>query len=147
MLAFSILDLASRLLYALGVGCLLLGGWLAWQTLSFAGDTARASGEVVSYQEIRDGDQPRYRPRIRFRTPSGEIVTISGQLAAGTRRFAVGTQLPVVYKVAKPTEARVALFTDNWLGACIAAVVGLVGLAGGLLVRRAVRREIARTRS
>ena len=47
----------------------------------------------------------------------------------------------MVYKVAKPTEARIALFTDNWLGASIAAVIGLVGLAGGLLVRRAVRRE------
>ena len=37
-LAFRILDLAARLLLALGVGCLLLGGYLAWRTLSFARD-------------------------------------------------------------------------------------------------------------
>ena len=43
-LAFRILDLAARLLLALGVGCLLLAGYLAWQTLRFARDTARATG-------------------------------------------------------------------------------------------------------
>ena len=41
-------------------------------------------------------------------------------------------------------QARVALFVDNWLGPSIAAVIGLVGLAGGLLVRRSVRRELAK---
>jgi len=58
-LALSILDLSARLLFALGVGCLLLGGYLAWQTLSFAQDAERATGEVVGYHETRDGDQAR----------------------------------------------------------------------------------------
>jgi len=141
-LAFSILDLAARLLLALGAGCLLLGIWLAWQSVDFARDAARATGEVVSFFETRDGEETRYRPRVRFRTATGEIVTVSGQLAATSRRFEVGTQVPVLYKVAKPTEAQVALFTDRWLGACIAAVIGLVGFCGGFLVRRSVRREI-----
>jgi uncharacterized protein DUF3592 len=141
-LAFSILDLSARLLLALGAGCLLLGIWLAWQSVDFASDSARATGEVVSYFESRDGDETRYRPRIRFRTATGEIVTVSGQLAATSKRFATGTQVPVLYKVAKPTDARIALFTDRWLGACIAAVIGLAGFAGGWLVRRGVRREI-----
>ena len=145
-LAFGILDLAARLLFALGIGCLLLGGYLAWQTLSFAQDAERTTGEVVGYHETRDGDETRYRPRIRFRTANGDIITVSGQLAAGSKRFAEGTQVPMVYKVSKPTEARVALFTDNWLGATLAAVIGLVGLAGGWLVRRGVRREVAKFR-
>jgi hypothetical protein len=141
-LAFSILDLAARLLLALGVGCLLLGIYLSWQTLSFARDAERTDGEVVSYQQIRDGDETRFRPRIRFRTATGDIVTISGQMAATSQRFAVGTRVPVMYKAAKPTEARLALFTDRWLGACVAVVIGLAGMAGGFLVRRAVRREL-----
>jgi hypothetical protein len=145
-LAFGLLDLAARLLLALGVGCLLLGAYLSWQTLSFARDAARATGEVVGYHENKDGDEVRYRPRVRFRTATGEIVTVAGQLSAGSRRFPEGTRVPMVYKVSKPTEARIALFTDNWLGPCIAAVVGLVGMAGGFLVRRAVRREVAKTR-
>ncbi len=141
-LAFRILELAARLLMALGVGCLLLGAYLAWLTLSFARDAVRTTGEVVSYLETRDGDELRYRPRVRFRTATGEIVTTSGQLAAAAKRFEVGTQVPVVYRPAKPTEARIALFTDNWLGASLAALIGVVGLAGGLLVRRSLRREL-----
>ena len=143
-LAFGILDLAARLLLALGAGCLLLGAYLSWQTLSFAQDAARASGEVVGYQESKDGDDIRYRPRVRFKTDNGAIITITGQLATGPKRFAEGTRVPMVYKLSKPTEARIATFTDNWLGAGIAALIGLAGMAGGFLVRRGVRREVAK---
>jgi hypothetical protein len=142
-LSFRILDLAARLLMALGVGCLLLAGYLSWKTLSFAQDTARATGEVVSYIRSSDGDAVKYRPYVRFRTEDGSIITVSGQLSTSSERFAIGTQVPVIYKLAKPTEARIALFIDNWLGACVALLVGAVGFAGGLLVRRQVRRELA----
>jgi hypothetical protein len=145
-LAFRVLDLAARLLLALGVGCLLLAAYLSWMTLNFSQGTARTSGEVVSYREIPDGNSTRYAPRVRYRTANGEIVTIDGHFSTTSRRFAVGDQVPLLYKLAKPTEARIALFTDNWLGACIAALIGLVGLAGGFLVRKQTRREMAKTR-
>ena len=141
-LAFGILDLAARVLFALGIGCLLLGAWLSWQTLSFARDAAPATGEVVSYREIHDGDQVRQSPRVRFKTAKGEIITIDGQLATNSPRFAIGAQVPMLYKVSQPTTARIATFTDNWLGVCVAAVVGAVGMIGGVLVRRQVKREL-----
>jgi Protein of unknown function (DUF3592) len=144
-MAFRILDLAARLLLALGVGCLLLAGYLAWNTLSFSAGTGRVTGEVVSYREVSDGKDKRYRPRIRFKTSDGNIVTVEGQFATGAQRFAIGSAVPMLYRVEKPNEARVALFVDNWLGACIAALVGLTGLAGGLLVRRSVRRTLAKS--
>ena len=146
-MAFRILDLAARLLLALGVGCLLLAGYLSWNTLAFSAGTERATGEVVSYREIPDGKDTRYRPRIRFRTVTGEIVTVEGQFFTGTRRFAIGAQIPMLYKMDRPNEARVALFVDNWLGPAIATLVGLTGIAGGLLVRRSVRRELAKPRA
>ncbi len=146
-MAFRILDLAARLLLALGVGCLLLAGYLAWRTLSFSGDAIPATGEVVSYREIRDGDSTRYVPRIRFTTVTGEIVTVGGQLAGTSQRFPIGAQVPMIYDPREPMHARVALFTDNWLGPCIATVIGFVGIAGGLLVRRSVRRELAKSRA
>jgi len=142
--AFSILDLSARLLFALGAGCLLLGVYLSWNTLSFTRDAVRTTGEVVGYHETRDGDDTRFRPRIRFRTATGEIVTVAGQLAASSQRFAVGTEVPMVYKAGKPTDARVGLFVDNWLGATIASVIGVVGMTGGFLVRRSVRREFSK---
>jgi hypothetical protein len=143
-MTFRILDLAARLLLALGVGCLLLAAFLAWRTLSFTSDTRTATGEVVSYHKVRDGDTTRYRPRVRFKTATGEIVTINGQLASTSKRFEIGAQVPMVYKVGDPMQARVALFFDNWLGPSIATVIGLAGLAGGFLVRRSVRRELAK---
>ena len=146
-MALRILDLAARLLLALGVGCFLLAGYLAWRTLSFSGDAIPVTGEVVSYREIPDGDSTRYVPRIRFVTATGDIVTVGGQLAGTSRRFPIGAKVPMVYDPSEPMHARVALFMDNWLGPCIAAVVGLVGFAGGLLVRRSVRRELAKTRA
>jgi hypothetical protein len=146
-MAFRILDLAARLLLALGVGCLLLAGYLSWRTLSFSAGTGRATGEVVSYREIPDGKDTRYRPRIRFKTVTGEIVTVEGQFFTGTRRFAIGEKIPMLYRPEKPNEARVALFVDNWIGACIATLVGLAGLAGGFLVRRSIRRELIKSRA
>jgi len=145
-LAFRLLDLAARLLLALGVGCLLLAAYLSWLTLSFSRDAARTTGEVVSYREIADGGATRYAPRVRYKTATGEIITIDGQFATTSKRFSIGDPVPLTYKVAKPTEARIALFTDNWLGPCIAIVIGLIGFAGGLLVRKQTRRELAKTR-
>lgn len=130
---------------ALGVGCLLLAAFLAYRTHHFSGEALTATGEVVSYREVPDGDSTRYIPRIRFVTANGEIITVGGQLAGTSRRFAIGDQVPMVYDPREPMHARVALFMDNWLGPLIAAIVGLVGLAGGLLVRKAVRRELAKS--
>jgi len=146
-MAFRILDLAARLLLALGVGCLLLAVYLAWLTLSFTPGTESTTGEVVSYREIAGDDKTRLRPRIRFKTGTGEIVTVEGQFFTATQRFAIGEQVPMIYKASKPNEARVALFMDNWLGACVAAVIGLTGLAGGFLVRRSINRELAKSRA
>ena len=143
-MALRLLDLSARLLLALGLGCLVLAAYLSWRTLSFDTDAQRTTGEVVSYREVRDGDETRHRPRLRFTTATGEIVQFDSQMATATERFRVGEQLPIVYKARDPKDARVALFVDNWLGACIAAVIGLVGMAGGILVRRAVQREISR---
>jgi hypothetical protein len=144
-LAFRIMGLAARLLLALGVVCLLLGVYLASRTLEIDGTAMRTTGEVVSYHEVRDGDDVLYRPRVRFTTATGDIVTIAGQLAAGTKRFEIGARVPVTYAPGKPMEARLATFTDNWLGALLSGIVGAVCLVGGIFVRRAAQREAAKS--
>lgn len=140
-LSLRIMGLAARLLLALGVVCLLLGAYLLSQSLSL-GDTLHATGTVTGYREIRDGGELRYRPRVRFNTEDGDIVTIEGQLATTTQRFPVGEQVPVLYPRQEPQKARVALFADNWLGPIAALVVGLLALIGGILVRRNVQRAL-----
>lgn len=146
-MALRILELAARLLLALGVGCILLAAYLSTRTLVLASDARKATGEVVSYREIKDGDKTLQRPRVRFRTETGEIVNVDGQFFTAAKRFSIGQQVPVVYKATKPMEARIAFFVDNWIGPTIAVVVGLAGIVGGILVRRSVRRELAKPRS
>jgi hypothetical protein len=142
MLAYRILGLAARLLLALGVVCILLGGYLLWRTQTLAGDVVRVNGTVVSYREIVDGDETRYRPRIRFTTEAGDIVSFDGQLATTTRRFSVGDEVPVVYPRSDTRQARLGSFADNWLGVIAATAIGLLCLVAGIFIRRATRRGI-----
>jgi hypothetical protein len=146
-LAFRILGLAGRLLFVLGAVCLLLGVYLMWQSLQLRQGAVQATGRVVSYHEVRDGDELRYRPRVRFDTPSGDIVTIEGQLTSRSKRFAIGAEVPVVYPRAAPTKGRLDTYVDNWLGVTIAGAVGLLCLVAGMFIRRAVRHDAARARA
>jgi hypothetical protein len=143
-IAFNIMGIAARLLLALGAVCLLLGAYLATKTLDFNENAQRATGTVVRYMETRDGDATIYRPMVRFTTPQGDIVTFAGQLSTGSKRFEVGTQVPVVYPFGMAQQARISTFTDNWLGAAVAGAVGLLALVAGVFIRRASRRELAR---
>ena len=86
----------------------------------------------------------RYRPRVRFDTPSGDIVTIEGKLTSTSKRFAIGAEVPVVYPRAAPTKGRLDTYVDNWLGVTIAGAIGLLCLVAGMFIRRAVRHEAAR---
>nr|MBC8025169.1 DUF3592 domain-containing protein [Steroidobacteraceae bacterium] len=143
MLAYRILSLAARLLLALGASCGLLGIYLVYQAQTFLDDSARATGEVVSYREVPDGDTTRYRPRFRFETADGSIVAVEGQLATTTERFAIGEKIPIVYPIANPQKARVALFVDNWLGASVSLGVGVLAFLAGIFIRRAATRDLA----
>ncbi len=143
-ISYRIMGLAARLLLALGVVCLLLGAYLLSQSMSFE-DTLRTTGSVTGYREVRDGDEVRYRPRVRFTTPDGDIVSFEGQLATSSQRFAIGEEVPVVYPRADPQKGRVALFADNWLGPIAAGGVGLIALIAGIFVRRNVTNALKRS--
>lgn len=139
-LAVRIVGLAARLLLALGLVCLLLGGYLAWQTVTFASTAVETTGTVVSYFEHEVEGSTRHRPRVRFQTANGDIYTVAGQMEYTSQRIPVGTQVPVQYQPAEPMKIRLATFFDNWLGATISLAVGLVAMAGGFFVRRSLKR-------
>jgi Protein of unknown function (DUF3592) len=139
-LAVRIVGLAARLLLALGLVCLLLGGYLAWQSVNFASTAVATTGTVVSYFEQEVDGRKRYRPRVRFLTTDGAIYSVPGQMDYSSPRIAEGSEVPVQYQAADPNKIRIATFFDNWLGAVIAAAVGLVSMVGGMLVRRSLKR-------
>jgi hypothetical protein len=139
-LAYRIIGLTATLLMALGLGCALLGGVLAMRTLVFAGDSRHAVGTITDYREIRDGDEIRYAPVLRFKTETGEIVKVHGQVAPTFKRFAIGAEVPVIYRASAPLEARIALFVDNWLGPSIAFALAVASFLAGWLMRRQILR-------
>jgi len=139
-LAVRIVGLSARLLLALGLVCLLLGGYLAWQSVDFASKAVATTGTVVSYFEHDVDGETRYRPRVRYTTESGDINTVAGQMDYTSQRIPVGSQVPVQYQLADPMKIRIATFFDNWLGASIAAGIGLVSMIGGIFVRRSLKR-------
>jgi uncharacterized protein DUF3592 len=139
-LAVRIVGLAARLLLALGAVCLLLGGYLAWQSVDFARTAVATTGTVDSYFPHTSDGETRYRPRVRFVTEDGSIYATTGQMDYASQRIPVGTRVPVQYQPDDPNKMRIASFFDNWLGASVAAGVGLVSFLGGLLVRRSLKR-------
>lgn len=146
-LAYRIMAIAARLMLALGAVCLLLGAYLATQTLNFTQNAQTTTGTVVRYYESQEGGRTAYRPVVRFTTSNGDIVSTTEQLPSSSKRFDIGAQVPVQYPFGQPMKARVATFTDFWLGATIAAAIGLLALIAGVFIRRAVRRDLARSGS
>ena len=139
-LAVRIVGLSARLLLALGLVCLLLGGYLAWQSIDFASKAVATTGTVVSYFEHEVDGSKRFRPRVRYTTENGDINTVAGQMDYASQRIPVGSEVPVQYLLADPMKIRIATFFDNWLGASIAAGIGLVSMIGGIFVRRSLKR-------
>ena len=143
-IAYRIMGIAARLTLALGAVSLLLGAYLATQTLNFTQDAQKTTGTVVRYYESQEAGRTVYRPVVRFTTTAGDIISTTEQLPSSTKRFDVGAQVPVEYPFGQPMKARIATFTDFWLGATVAGIVGALALVAGVFIRRAVRRELAR---
>lgn len=146
-LAYKMMGIAARLTLALGAVCLLLGAYLATQTLNFTQNAQRTTGTVVRYYENAANGRTEYRASFRFTTTNGDIISTTEQLPSSSKRFEIGAQVPVQYPFGEPTKARIATFTDFWLGAVVAAVVGLLALVAGVFIRRAVKRDVAAGRA
>ena len=136
-LARGVIGVAGWALVALAVVSALLGLWLARGTHAFAADAQHVEGRVVGWRESPQGaGRTMFTPRIEFVARDGTRHEFTGQLSAGTRRFADGAAVPVIYRRADPAGARVDLFVDNWLGPSLALGLAVAtALAGAVLVR------------
>jgi hypothetical protein len=144
-LATSVIGVAGYALAGLAAISLLLGVFLARNSLAFAADTRDTTGRVIGYSETPSNAGMRYTPLIEFTDAAGTRREFRGQMNTSTRRFALGTTVPVRYLLNDPAEARVTLFVDNWLGAVIAFVLGTVAAAGAFLLVRSTKRDLAQS--
>jgi hypothetical protein len=91
----------------------------------------RASGEGIGFAERRDRDALSFHPTVRFRTLAGIAITFESQLGSERPRLSVGSEVPVRYRVDRPSEAEIASLLTLWGLPVLASLAGLAFLAIG----------------
>jgi hypothetical protein len=126
---------AGTLLSASGVVLLLLSAgfglhaWLAIRPLSRA--TATVSENISSFAP---GGGVIYRPRLRFRTSTGELVQVVSPGGSEDIDFPAGTNLPVLYPANAPEQAYIATTPRVYPAALTLGILGVAVLDLGLVV-------------
>jgi hypothetical protein len=77
-----------------------------------------------------------YLPRLRFRTPSGEIVQVLASTGIDEVEFAAGETVPVLYPPGKPEAAIIATTWRAYRAAIIFGLLGILIFDIGLIVKR-----------
>jgi len=97
-----------------------------------------ADGVVIGVREERDPTDVNllYRPRIRFRTASGQELTFESSVASGETEWRVGAPIRVRYDTTNPVAAECDSAVALWGATALFALMALVflGLGAGLLL-------------
>ena len=124
---------------------LVIGLFVAWNTLELYTGGTRTEGTVLEIRESRrteeetvtrsDGSEVRrnvervsYAPVVRFTTSNGREIEFHGRGGSDTS-LAEGERVMVIYDPANPIHARILSFLDLWLPS--AAAFGVAFLFGG----------------
>ena len=82
-----------------------------------------------------------YTPRFRFRTASGELVTVLAPSGSDEIEFAAGETVPVLYRADDPQGAVIATVWRAYFGAIVLGVLGTALFDLGWVLRGIVRRR------
>jgi hypothetical protein len=123
------------LLFALiGIVLLAAGVYTARSTRRFLATAEKAAGVVIEnvWQDSSSSDGGTYRPRVRFRTRTGqdiEFVSDTGSMPAAYRQ---GEGVTIVYDPDDPAHASINGFWALWLGTVILFGLGIAFAAAGI---------------
>jgi hypothetical protein len=104
-------------------------------TVAFLCTAVRVPGTVVdlkvSYSVDKNGHRssPSYAPVVEYRTPSGEVQTVTSNVSSSFHIFHVGDPATVLYDPSDPTDARIDAVSILFGGPIFLTVFGAV-LAG-----------------
>ena len=85
-----------------------------------------------------------YTPRLRFRTPSGEIQQVLAAPGRSEPEFAAGTSLPVAWPAGDPQQAFIATAWRVYATTIWLAILGTILFDLGWILRLAARPEAAK---
>lgn len=138
--------ITSWIFFSLGAAVTVL--WLAvtLPTLLFV---ARAKTAQAVYVDSVARTSAKYggsylHPRFRFRTPSGQDVTVVASSGSTEESYSEGQSVRVFYDPANPQRARTALFLDLWIGPVILTGLLAMFLGMGATFRFAARSSTNR---
>ena len=138
----------TLLILLIGVG--LLGGGIFsffWQRAKLA-QSLRVEGVVIGLVGARAGQkfvvsktaeglnlEPKvlYRPRIQFRTESGDTINFVARVASRPARYKIGERVTILYNPRHPAEARLPHFVEIWFVTLMLVFFGLFMIGMGLL--------------
>lgn len=109
-----------RIFAIIGLVFLLVGGYLACQTLLFRMGSVRTTGEVVDLVGYEH-----YKPVVVFETADGQEILFHGSIGSSPPAYVIGERVQVYYQPAEPDGARIGSFSEGWLFA-----VALLGFGG-----------------
>lgn len=127
-----------------GLGLLLIGGYLALRTQEFLGRAVSAQGTVVELVRSRSSDSTTYRPVVQFTTVDGRPVEMVSSVGSNPPGYSVGETVEVRYDPAHPEDAKLTGFFSLWflplLLMGLGTVFASIGLAFSLSAKVRARR-------
>jgi len=129
--------LFARLLFLASLGATFAGIWLLIDTVRFMGVAERTVDSVVSVKIDSSGDDPTYRPTIRFMTWEGEMREARTHIASSAYDYRVGEDVAILYDVTNPDDVRVNGFMSLW---GLPLVILAIGSVGVMVMSTAIRR-------
>ena len=124
--------------WGMGIIALGLGAYQYWETAEAVQNGKYVEGTVIELvdtnaplgQQLPAGKKPSsitasYVPRIRYQL-AGITYRITGKDSSTFARYNVGDKVRIRYLEDRPDDGRIDSFTENWLGAIIALVLGTV---------------------
>lgn len=123
-----------------GLLFLVVGVFIARDTLNFLPDTLSAQGMITGCHFDNTEDNSGCSPDVRFRTQDGQLISFRSSTSASF--FHKGDAVTVRYHPATPQDGRIDSFLIMWLLPLVSIGVGLMVFLVGVLalLRRIVRR-------
>jgi hypothetical protein len=121
--------------FALGMAGLAFVAALAAFIYSFhfVRTAIRTDGRVVQLQSDQD-DPTSFHTVFTFRDVHGQEQTLTSALASSPPEYNVGDTIQVLYQADSPRDAKVSNFFSLWGITFIAAVLGMLTLAFGMII-------------
>jgi hypothetical protein len=141
--------IAGLAILLVGLGLLAGAAILVKNQREFRASALQAEGTVVDFATHRSDGKTMYTPVVQFTAADGRAIEISGSTSSSSPGYERGERVPVFYSANTPEQAQIDSFMENWFGALIISIFGVLGTSiGGALFafglrRRRVRRWLA----